>query len=128
MRSQADEKGFDNYLKPPAAINKKKLEVTNEDRLFSTSSGSFAQVRLAVAHGVRYKLTRSPWLSNNPANYHVRLSCRPFVPHSLRPICHRTGPSPSSATPLPAHISFLTPPYRASISKPSSTKSQQRCT
>lgn len=66
-------KGFDNYLKPPAAINKKKLEVTNEDRLFSTSSGSFVQVRPAVDPCAMGKLTRSLWLSNNLAKRHPSL-------------------------------------------------------
>lgn len=38
--------GFDNYLKPPTSgINKKKLDVTEQDRLFSTSSGTYQQVR-----------------------------------------------------------------------------------
>ncbi|GFZ50639.1 hypothetical protein JCM24511_08397 [Saitozyma sp. JCM 24511] len=37
-------KGFDNYLKPPTSnVNKKKLEVTEGDRLFSTSSGTYQQ-------------------------------------------------------------------------------------
>ncbi|KAK1925817.1 histone acetyltransferase subunit NuA4-domain-containing protein [Papiliotrema laurentii] len=37
-------KGFDNYLKPPGSnINKKKLEVTDQDRLFSSSSGTLNQ-------------------------------------------------------------------------------------
>jgi hypothetical protein len=35
--------GFDNYLKPPANV-KKKLEVTEGDRLFSNSSGTYEQV------------------------------------------------------------------------------------
>ncbi|WVR06555.1 hypothetical protein IAU60_003586 [Kwoniella sp. DSM 27419] len=36
--------GFDNYLKPPPTnVNKKKLEVTESDRLFSTSSGTYQQ-------------------------------------------------------------------------------------
>ncbi|WWC62846.1 uncharacterized protein I303_105444 [Kwoniella dejecticola CBS 10117] len=40
-------KGFDNYLKPPPTtnVNKKKIEVTEGDRLFSTSSGTYQQVR-----------------------------------------------------------------------------------
>lgn len=37
-------KGFDNYLKPPAAT-KKKNEATDADRLFSGSSVTFQQVR-----------------------------------------------------------------------------------
>ena len=38
--------GFDNYLKPPTATNtKKKQEPIEADRLFSTSSGTYAQVR-----------------------------------------------------------------------------------
>ncbi|WVW84948.1 hypothetical protein I302_106984 [Kwoniella bestiolae CBS 10118] len=37
-------KGFDNYLKPPPSnVNKKKIEVTEADRLFSTSSGTYQQ-------------------------------------------------------------------------------------
>nr|XP_031864435.1 uncharacterized protein CI109_000349 [Kwoniella shandongensis]KAA5531507.1 hypothetical protein CI109_000349 [Kwoniella shandongensis] len=37
-------KGFDNYLKPPPTnVNKKRLEVTETDRLFSTSSGTYQQ-------------------------------------------------------------------------------------
>ncbi|OCF45915.1 hypothetical protein I317_00001 [Kwoniella heveanensis CBS 569] len=39
-------KGFDNYLKPPTGnVNKKKFETTEADRLFSTSSGTYQQVR-----------------------------------------------------------------------------------
>ncbi|ORY22022.1 histone acetyltransferase subunit NuA4-domain-containing protein [Naematelia encephala] len=39
-------KGFDNYLKPPTSnVNKKKMEVTEADRLFSTSSGTYLQSR-----------------------------------------------------------------------------------
>ncbi|ODO05075.1 hypothetical protein L198_01762 [Cryptococcus wingfieldii CBS 7118] len=38
-------KGFDNYLKPNTAhTHKKKLEVTEADRLFSNSSATFQQV------------------------------------------------------------------------------------
>ncbi|WVQ84989.1 hypothetical protein IAT38_007153 [Cryptococcus sp. DSM 104549] len=37
-------KGFDSYLKPPTAhAHKKKLEVTETDRLFSSSSGTYQQ-------------------------------------------------------------------------------------
>ncbi|WWC71007.1 uncharacterized protein I206_104960 [Kwoniella pini CBS 10737] len=41
-------KGFDNYLKPPTTnLNKKKIEVTEGDRLFSTSSGTYQQSLVA---------------------------------------------------------------------------------
>lgn len=37
--------GFDNYLKPPTAhTHKKKLDVTEADRLFSSSSATYQQV------------------------------------------------------------------------------------
>ncbi|ORX37174.1 histone acetyltransferase subunit NuA4-domain-containing protein [Kockovaella imperatae] len=37
-------KGFDNYLKPPTAtVSKKKQDITEGDRLFSTSSVSYMQ-------------------------------------------------------------------------------------
>lgn len=37
--------GFDNYLKPPnSSLNKKKQEVTENDRLFSTSSATYQTV------------------------------------------------------------------------------------
>ncbi|CAK9780467.1 NuA4-domain-containing protein [Cutaneotrichosporon oleaginosum] len=36
-------KGFDNYLKPPAAGTKKKMDASEADRLFSTSSVTFQQ-------------------------------------------------------------------------------------
>jgi multidrug resistance efflux pump len=36
-------KGFDNYLKPPASGTKKKMDASEVDRLFSTSSVTFQQ-------------------------------------------------------------------------------------
>jgi hypothetical protein len=46
LKSVTKAKGFDNYLKPPGSnINKKKLEVTDQDRLFSSSSGTLNQVK-----------------------------------------------------------------------------------
>jgi hypothetical protein len=48
IRPALTSQGFDNYLKPPTSnVNKKKLEVTEGDRLFSTSSGTYQQVRFA---------------------------------------------------------------------------------
>ncbi|OXG76790.1 hypothetical protein C345_06652 [Cryptococcus neoformans A2-102-5] len=41
-------KGFDNYLKPPTAhMHKRKLEVTEADRLFSSSSATYQQSLIA---------------------------------------------------------------------------------
>lgn len=42
--TRTERQGFDNYLKPPTNT-KKKLDVSENDRLFSTSSGTYQQVR-----------------------------------------------------------------------------------
>ena len=53
-------KGFDNYLKPPTSgINKKKMEVTDQDRLFSTSSGTYQQVHFFPVSSKHLRLCKA---------------------------------------------------------------------
>ena len=62
----AESQGFDNYLKPPTAnVNKKKVEATEADRLFSNSSATYQQVSAAFAmcDGVLIPVT---WISPRP--------------------------------------------------------------
>ncbi|WWD18704.1 hypothetical protein CI109_103158 [Kwoniella shandongensis] len=59
-------KGFDNYLKPPPTnVNKKRLEVTETDRLFSTSSGTYQQ---SIAAKQQHEAEVLAYVSKRPSS------------------------------------------------------------
>ncbi|KAK4688384.1 chromatin modification-related protein EAF6, partial [Tremellales sp. Uapishka_1] len=76
-------KGFDNYLKPPASnVNKKKLEVSESDRLFSTSSGTYQQYHpmLPVSTAVLPASAASAFGFSNNLDISLRTPAQAFVP------------------------------------------------